>query len=94
MAGDEVDALLGLALLVSIEVRATEQPRGEGRDCAVVPLQEGTYVITESAVPLVPAITDEPAQLIEPRSVLRLRDELCASEHRIGLDIPEHGRVG
>src|SRR5664279_383750 len=86
MAGNEVDALLGLTLLVSVEVRATEQPRGEGRDHALVSLQEGTHIVAESAVPLVPAVTDEPAYLIEPRSVPRLSDELRAGEHRIGLD--------
>ena len=93
VAGYEVDALLRLALLMAVEVRAAEQaprkaPRGRG-----VALHEAAHVVPEAAVPLFPVVADERAELIEAGRVPGLGDQLRAGEHRIGFDIPQHGRV-
>src|SRR6185503_11433253 len=61
----EVDALLGLALLVAVQGRAPEQAVGQPFDRAVLPAKEAADVVAEASVPLFPAVTDEAAHLVE-----------------------------
>ena len=93
VAGDEVDALLGLALLVAVDLGAADQPVGEAPDRARLAAEEVADVVAEAAVPLLPAVADEAADLIQPGGVPRLGDELGAGQRRVGLDVPEHRRV-
>ena len=91
VAGDEVDALLGLSLLVPVEVGAAEQPGRHLRYRAAVALPEAADVVAEAAVPLLPGVSDEASHLVEPRGVPRLGDQLRAREHGIRLDVPQRG---
>ena len=94
VAGDEVDALRRLARARAVQVGAAEQAVGQPRDGAVVAAHEGTHVVAEVAVPLLPAVADEVADLVQAGGVPRLGDQLGAGEHGVGLDVPQHRRVG
>ena len=93
VAGDEVDALLGLALLVPVDLGAADQPVRDPRHRARLAAEEVADVVAEPAVPLLPAVADEAADLVETRRVPRLGNELRARERRIRLDVPQHRRV-
>ena len=93
VTGDEVDALLGLALLVAVERRAADQAVGEALDRAVVAAEEAADIVAEAAVPFLPAVADEAADLVQAGGVPRLGDELRAGQHRVRLDVPQHRRV-
>src|SRR5262249_61943371 len=67
VAGHEVDALLGLALLVPVDLRAAQQPVGHAADRARIAAGEAAHVVAESTVPLLPAVPDEPAALVTAR---------------------------
>ena len=57
------------------------------------PLHEAAHVVAEPAVPLLPGVADEAADLIEAGRVPRFGDQLGAGQQRIRLDVPEHRRV-
>ena len=59
VAGDEVDALFRLALLVPEHVGAAGQPVRQRMDRSAVALQEGPDVVAKPAVPFLPAVADE-----------------------------------
>ena len=80
MAGHEIDALLGLALLVSVDVRAAQDPTGDARHRAAVAFEEPPHVVTEPAVPLLPPLADKASHLIESCSIPRLRNQLGAGQ--------------
>src|SRR5208337_3392143 len=65
VTGDEVDALLGFALLVTIKVGAADVAIGKGTDGVFFGAKEVAHVVAEFAVPLAPAIAHEAADLIE-----------------------------
>src|SRR5262249_21746415 len=65
VAGDEVDALLGLALLVAVNLRAADDAVGDAAQRARLAAEEVTDVVAEAAVPLLPGVADEAADLIE-----------------------------
>ncbi len=94
VAGDEVDALLGLAALVLVHVRAADQPAGERADRPVVALEEAAHVVAEPAVPFLPALAGEAPDLVEAGRVPGFRDQLDVREHRVRLDVPQHRRRG
>src|SRR4030095_2837948 len=73
---DEVDARSGLPLLVGVEGRAAHQPVGEPLDGAFLAAEEAPNVVAEPAVPLLPAVSDESAHLVEAGRVPRLGDQL------------------
>src|SRR4029079_8677128 len=89
----EVDAVLGFAFLVAVDVGAADEPAGEARDRARVPLEKAADVVAEAAVPLLPGIADEAADLIETGRVPGFGDQLRSGEQRIGLDVPEDWRA-
>ena len=65
VAGDEVDALLRLALLLPVDVGTGQDAGGESGDGPGVALQEAAHVVPELAVPLLPAVADEAPDLIQ-----------------------------
>jgi hypothetical protein len=93
VAGDEVDALLGLAFLVPVDLGAAHEPVGHSPYRTRLPSEEGANIVAEPAVPLLPAVADEAADLGETGRVPRLGNELRARERGIRLDIPQDGRV-
>ena len=60
----EVDALLGLALLVTIDGRAADQAIGDAIDRAVVTTEEAADIVPEASVPFLPAVPDKGAHLV------------------------------
>src|SRR5262249_45932326 len=74
VAGDEVHALLGFALLVAIDVRAAEQPVRHVADRAGIALSEAANIVPEAAVPLLPPVADEGAYLVEAGGIPGLGD--------------------
>src|SRR5262249_62364025 len=84
MAGDEVDALLGLALLVRVDVRASQDACGEAGYRSIVAFQEAANVVAEPPVPLLPGITHETPYLIKARGIPRLGNELSTGQQGIG----------
>src|SRR5258708_6197505 len=59
MAGYEIDALLGLALGIPVDVRASKQAIPYTLHRIVVRFHEATYIVAESAVPFLPRVADE-----------------------------------
>ena len=93
MAGHEIDALLGFALLVTVNVGAAQDPCGHARYRAVVAFQETSHIVAEPAVPLLPSVADEASDLIESCGIPRLCNQLGAGQQRVRFDVPENGRV-
>ena len=89
----EVDALLGLALLVAVERRAADQAIGKPLDRAFLAAEEAADIVAEASVPFLPAVADEGAYLVQAGGIPRLGDELRPRQHRVRLDIPQHRRV-
>src|SRR5262249_3893332 len=94
MTGHEIDALLGLPLLVAVDVGAPEEPGCDMGYHPLVALDEAPDIVSESAVPFLPAVANEASYLIESGRIPRFRDELRAGQQRIRFDIPEDRRVG
>src|SRR5262249_34843680 len=92
MASDKIDALFRLALLVSVKIRAAHQPMGDGLGCPVVAFDKGAHVIAESAIPFLPTISHEAADLIKASGVPRFCHQLDARQRWIRLNIPKDGR--
>src|SRR5262249_11692020 len=93
VAGHEVDAALGLALLVRIERRAAEHAADESLDRSLLTAEEAADVVAEAAVPFPPAVADESADLVEPGGIPRFGDELRPRQRGVRLDVPEHRRA-
>ena len=66
VAGDEVDALLGLALLMTVDFGAAEHAVGDGAPMPSSPLHETADIIAETAVPLLPASPMKLPDLVQP----------------------------
>ena len=94
VAGYEVDTLLGFAFFVTIDAWASEKPVGHASDRMLCSAEEVADIIAKSAVPLLPAVSDETAHLIQAGRIPGLGDHLRAGERRIGFDVPQHRRVG
>ena len=93
VAGHEVDALLGLALLVAVDLGAADHPVGHAPQRARLAAEEIADVVAEPAVPFLPGVADEAADLVQPGRVPRLGDQLGARQRRVRLDVPQHRRV-
>ncbi len=93
MTRHEVDALLGLPLLVPVERRAADHAVGKALDRAVVATEEAADIIAKSPVPFLPAVPDEGADLVHAGRVPRLRDELGPRQCRVRFDVPEDRRA-
>ena len=94
VTGDEIDALLGLALFMAVEIGAPEQPGRDRRTEPWSPFRNRAHVVAEPAVPLLPAVADEAPHLIETGGIPGLGDELGAGEERIRFNVPENRRIG
>lgn len=55
VTGDEVDALLGIGVVIVVDVGTAAQPLDKGGDAVVIPAQKAAHIIPELAVPLTPA---------------------------------------
>ena len=93
VTGHEVDALLGLALLVGIDLGAAGQAVGHARHRARLTAEEAPDIVAEPPVPLLPAVAHERADLVQAGGIPGLGDELRAREHRVRLDVPQDGRT-
>jgi hypothetical protein len=69
VAGHEIDALLGLALLVLINIGAPRQPKSHCTRGSVVAFEKSSDVVAKFSVPFLPAIPDKVANLIKAGSV-------------------------
>src|SRR5262249_42882460 len=78
VTGHEIDALLGLALFVAVNIGTAQKPRGQRGDRTRVRLKKMPQIVTESAVPFLPGVSDEASDLIEPGGIPRFRDQLRA----------------
>src|SRR5208283_474278 len=56
VAGDEVDALLGFALFVTIEIGAADVALGKRTDGVSIGAEKVAHVVAELAIPFPPAI--------------------------------------
>src|SRR5262249_3672226 len=92
MAGDEIDALFGFAILMCIDVGTSREPTGHRADSTVVALEKSSDIVTKPAVPFLPTVSDEISDLVKTGRVPCLGDQLYVGENRIGLDVPENRR--
>src|SRR5579862_7745540 len=83
VAGHEIHACFGLAFLVSIDLRASEQPVGHDPDKALIAAEKATYVIAKATVPLAPSVAREATHLVLARRIPCFGDQLRTGERRI-----------
>jgi hypothetical protein len=77
--GYKIDALLGLPFLVSIDVGAAQQAARQVRNSAAVALEESASVVAKAAIPFMPVVANEAADLVEARRIPSFRDHLIDS---------------
>src|SRR4029453_19636104 len=75
---DEVHARLGLALLVTVNLGAAEQPICEPWHGAFVATEEAPHIVAKTSVPLPPTVAHEAANLVKTAGVPGLGDDLRA----------------
>ena len=75
MAGHEIDALLGLPLLVTVNVGAARIRAATPGYRSRCRLQETSHIVAEPAVPLLPPVANK-ADLIESGRIPRLSNQL------------------
>jgi hypothetical protein len=80
MTRHKVDALLRLALLMRINLRAAQQPVGDVLDRARVAAKETAEIVAKPPVPFFPTVPGKAAHLVKPRCVPRLGDEFRARQ--------------
>src|SRR5690606_17550271 len=76
VAGDEIHALLRLALLVPVDLRTAEEPVRDAAHRPPFAPEKIAYVVAEAAVPLFPGISREAPHLIESHRIPSLGDQL------------------
>src|SRR5262249_42752738 len=76
--------------LVPVYLRATEYAVGQAPHCTLFAAEEAADIVAEPAVPLLPTVPNEAADLIQAGSIPRLGDELRARQDRVRLNIPQH----
>ena len=86
----EVDTLLRLALLVPVDLGAADNAVRDAAQRSGFAAEEIAEIVAKAAVPLLPGIADEAADLVEPGGVPGLGEQLRARERWIGFDVPEH----
>ena len=84
---------IGLALLVPVDFRAADNPVRHAAQRAGLAAEEIANVVAKTPVPFFPGVADEAADLVESGGIPGFRIQLRSGEHRIGLDVPQHGRV-
>src|SRR5262249_18461460 len=89
VARDEVDALLAPGSFWAVDRGAPDEPVRHPCRRARLPAEEGADVVTEPSIPLLPAVPDEAADLVETGRIPGLGDELRPCERRVRLDVPE-----
>src|SRR5262249_32876402 len=83
VARHEVDALFRFPFLMAEEVRASQKPRRDYGYRARVALKKPSSVTREPAVPLLPRVADEAADLVEAGGIPRFGNQFGAREVRI-----------
>src|SRR5207247_3520824 len=76
-------------ILVTFEIVAADQSGGQVLQRAAVTLHEAADVVSELAVPLLPTVADEGADLIQARGVPGFRDQFRTGQAGIRFDVPE-----
>ena len=66
---------------------------GIGRHRVGVALDEAAHSVAITSVPDRPAIADERADLVKTSCVPGFSDDLGPGQHRVGVDVPQDGRV-
>src|SRR5208282_5690787 len=74
VAGDEVNALLGLPLFMPVDLGTTDEPVGQPLDGAIFPQEKTAHIIAETAVPFLPTVANEIADLVKAGGIPSLRD--------------------
>src|SRR6516165_8786342 len=83
VTGHEVDALFGLALLVTIHFMAAEQAIGEMPHCPWFGAKETAHIIAKPPIPFFPAVSNKTAYLIQAGGVPRFGDEPGTGQSRV-----------
>jgi len=73
---------------------AAKQPVREAPQRAVVAAEETPYVITKTSVPLLPAVSNKTANLVQPGGIPSFSDYLCPGKIWIRFNIQEDGGIG
>src|SRR5262249_48082449 len=90
----EIDALLRLALIMAINLRAADHAICKVRCRALFRAKEAPGIVAESTVPLLPTVPDKAADLVKAGSIPGLGYKLRSGERGIRFDIPKNRWVG
>jgi hypothetical protein len=93
MARYKINALLGLAFLMTVNRRAASQPVSKVSNRMLFPAKKTPDIISKSPVPLLPTISDETADLVKSGRVPGLGDELGPGKLRVRFDVPQDRRI-
>src|SRR5580693_1796749 len=94
VASHKVHALLSLTLLVTVDLGATQKSVCDTSYGTWFTTDKTANVVTEPAVPFLPAVSDKAADLIQASRIPRLGDDFSLRQRGIGINIPEHRRAG
>ena len=89
MAGDEIDADLGGTVFIAINIWTANQPLGHLARHGRITFKEMAHVIAKTAIPFLPVIRNETADLVKTGGIPSLSNQLGSRQDRVGIDIPK-----
>src|SRR6478672_510926 len=93
MARYKINALLGLAFLVTVNRRAASQPVRKVSNRMLLSAKKTPDIISKSPVPLLPTVSDETADLVKSGRIPGFGDEFGSRKLRVRFNIPQYGRI-
>src|SRR4029453_13214416 len=84
----EINALFSFTLFMTVNGRTTQQTIGKRSHRIFVAAKEPPNVVSKPAIPLLPTVADEAADLVKPRRIPGLGDQLCPSQLWVRFNIP------
>src|SRR5882757_8868164 len=79
----EIDALFSLALLITVNLRASDYSVGEWCRHVLFAAEKPSDIVAKPTIPFSPAVTDETADLIKAGGVPGLGYQLGARQSRV-----------
>ena len=91
----EVESLMVQILVILAPTAASNHNIGSPEIQLLLPraAKEAAQIVAIDSVPFFPLVLSEATDLIESAGIPCLRDQLGASKHRIGIDLPDDGSI-
>jgi len=90
VTGDEIYALFGLALLVSIDFGTSQKAVGDSGNGSGFAAEKAAEIIPEPVILFHSTVADETADLVKAGCIPGFCNKLGSGKDWVRLDIPEH----